>query len=180
MGHSVQTVDPVSGKLLFFFYATGNWYEYDPAADAWARINRSFPFYNIGYNCASNTIFSTIAAPVSNYGVNLFATYAKGNSKVFLYRHSAPDRILRRSRALGNASLSVYPNPIAGNAALHVAATSNIEEVSIFSIRGRRLVWKNRLNTSYISLSTKDLARGIYLVKALVDGRTLTARVLVK
>ena len=78
--HSIVTTDPNSGNHIVIFNG-GQIYEFNPAADTWARLGISAPW--------GGGVFGTVATPISTYGVILFAHYTGGSSaRVYLYKHS--------------------------------------------------------------------------------------------
>ena len=86
---SVITVDPVSGKFLVVGEGQG-FYEYDVVADKWTQLSVSMPSGFFTRVIDNNPIHGTIATPISTYGVVLFAKYDYDQSKVWIYKHSAP------------------------------------------------------------------------------------------
>jgi hypothetical protein len=76
---SIFTVDPASGKYLIVT-ANKGFYEYDVVSNSWSQLNgASMPFSNITY---------TIAIPIREHGVIMFARFEFSSSKVYLYKHS--------------------------------------------------------------------------------------------
>jgi hypothetical protein len=85
---SVITVDPVSGKYLLLSSARG-FYQYDVLADSWSPLNAStVPVFPPDGQSDFN-FYGTVAVPISTYGVILFMKYEDGQSKVYLYKHTA-------------------------------------------------------------------------------------------
>jgi hypothetical protein len=81
---SVLVQDPVSGKFLV--HGNGNiFYEYDLGTNTWTQRSAS----SVPPLWKNNSVFDSIAAPISNHGVVMYIKYDFGNSKVYLYKHSA-------------------------------------------------------------------------------------------
>jgi hypothetical protein len=85
---SVLTVDPVSGKYLLISNSR-TFYQYDVLADSWSSLNASaVPVFEPAKETDFN-FYGTVAVPISTYGVILFMKYDDGQSKVWLYKHTA-------------------------------------------------------------------------------------------
>jgi len=75
----ILTVDPASGTYLIVDGGK-NLYEYDVTSDSWTQRNvANMPFSDTTY---------TVAIPIRDYGVIMFARFDFGSSKVYLYKHS--------------------------------------------------------------------------------------------
>ena len=59
--------------------------------------------------------------------------------------------------------LSVFPNPV--GPVLQIDAEKPIDEVKIYSLQGELLSHYNHLNSPFVSISTKNLNPGIYLLR---------------
>lgn len=77
---SVQSIDPNTGNLLLFA-SNNQMYEYDPSNNSWA--SRGTHPLNGSYNLMA------VAVPVPEYGVVFAVKWDFGNSKVYLYKHTA-------------------------------------------------------------------------------------------
>ena len=86
---SIITVDPVSGKFLVVTENKGL-YEYDVVADTWRQFNVPVPSGFFSVVIDGNPLQGMFATPISTYGVVLFAKYNYDQSKVWIYKHSAP------------------------------------------------------------------------------------------
>ena len=85
---SLVTVDPVSGDFLVFGKA-GGFYVYDVAADSWKQQPGKAPIFS-PTRVADNKVWHVTAAPVSTYGITLFAKYYHADPPrawVYLYKH---------------------------------------------------------------------------------------------
>ncbi len=84
-GHAIFTGDPVTGKFLLFG-ENGTFYVYDSVTDRWQSQNQRPPFFDVG---PYGPVDSSIAIPISTYGVVMVLTYSPRGPRVFLYRHAA-------------------------------------------------------------------------------------------
>ncbi len=111
--HSIVTTDPVSGNFLVFF---GNqFYEFNPATNAWRKMATSAPWQSSG------GIWGAVATPISTYGVVAFVKYEGDSSKVYLYRHAAGSGGTAPTVALSASPTSV---PSGGKSTLTWQATN--------------------------------------------------------
>ena len=80
-----ETIDPVTGNLLALSAGTpgtGRVYEYNPDTNQWTQ-NGTHPL-----GTPEGQVIAVLT-PVPEYGVVFVVNYRQGNSKVYLYRHSA-------------------------------------------------------------------------------------------
>ncbi|MBX2931552.1 MAG: T9SS type A sorting domain-containing protein [Chitinophagaceae bacterium] len=77
-----------------------------------------------------------------------------------------------------NTQLSIYPNP--AKDVLNIQY-SNIKEVSIIDLTGRRLLNKNYDDLTFVQLNIATLSKGIYFVKVTnTEGNTQTQKLVVE
>jgi hypothetical protein len=72
--------------------------------------------------------------------------------------------------------LSIYPNPTSG--AFYFPGKA--EMISVYDMTGRSIGFTTEASTHETKLEMPDAARGIYIIKAHIDGRVRTAKVLVR
>lgn len=82
--NTIITPDPVSGKYLIFGNAKDFWV-YDVVSDTWTQQSGQAPIYDPPVDIPA--VFGTIVAPISTYGVNMFARCHISNCHVYLYKH---------------------------------------------------------------------------------------------
>jgi hypothetical protein len=87
-GHAIFVGDPVSDKFLLFG-ENGTFYIYDPSGDQWQLQDDRPPFFAVG---PYGPVDSSIAIPISTYGVVMFLTYSPSEPRVFLYKSAAGER----------------------------------------------------------------------------------------
>src|SRR6185312_8232903 len=81
---AVVSVDPVGGK--FIVVAGSSLYQYDSAADSWAKLAVALPSTLTALDGIGDGLVET---PVTTYGVIMYTKYNNSGSKVYLYKHSA-------------------------------------------------------------------------------------------
>lgn len=72
--------------------------------------------------------------------------------------------------------LSIYPNPSAGTFYFTGAA----EMISVYDMTGRSIGFNSETNTKETKLELPNVSQGIYIIKAHIDGRVRTAKVMVR
>ena len=183
MGPSVQVVDPVSGKYLVFG-GSGEFYVFDMANDIWTKQSATPPFFSLG---PDGPVFGTVATEIPDYGVVMFCTYAADNSKVFLYKHSAPASITRDGYAPDSPyspGLNVSPNPFRARTSItvHGIEAGPDLRLQVLDVRGRCIasLAPSHANSSIFGWDATGFPAGIYVAKCLVNGRILTKRILIQ
>lgn len=86
-GGTIYTVDPVSGMILMWSGTNANLgvYQYDPLNDTWSFVSNTSPIFPTGMS-----ILSTVAIPISTYGVIMFIQVGDGGpgGRVYLYKYA--------------------------------------------------------------------------------------------
>lgn len=77
------------------------------------------------------------------------------------------------TQSFKTANISIYPNPVKNN--LNIEAKSTIKKVFIYNLLGQEVLAKN-LNSNSTTLQTNNLAKGVYVVKASIDGKEATSK----
>jgi hypothetical protein len=84
----IVSVDPVSGRFLFFV-DDGSFWEYDTTSEVWTRQPGEHPLHPYGY-------FEAFEVPITTYGVILFLVWQFDETSVWLYKHMPSEPPLPR------------------------------------------------------------------------------------
>jgi hypothetical protein len=136
------TVDPVGGEYLVFG-RDGSFWAYDVTRDAWTRQPGS-DFFSPTTNADGGIISQVVAAPVSSYGVVMFAKFNYASSNVYLYKHTGSAGV---ENALPSSKDMDLPDPSI-----------------VYDIRGRV---KARLSAG-MAWNKAGVPAGIYFIRSLV------------
>jgi hypothetical protein len=82
---TVISVDPVSG--VFILLADSGMFQYEVTTDTWTPLATAIPDTLSALTGIGDGL---IQAPITTYGVILYAKYNFSSSKVYLYRHAEP------------------------------------------------------------------------------------------
>ncbi|WP_288955129.1 T9SS type A sorting domain-containing protein [uncultured Polaribacter sp.] len=74
--------------------------------------------------------------------------------------------------------LSIYPNPAKENLQIEMKNSQKIDEVQIFSVVGKRVL-KINVNTDKTLLNTSKLSKGIYILKAKVNNKIISKKLII-
>lgn len=112
----------------------------------------------------------------SNISQLIFSGNPSGTGIVFI------DNVYFSNVPLGvdnfeTSKIKVYPNPVANQ--LTIEGTSNIQEVGVYNVLGQNVV-SSKPNASISVLDISNLQIGVYIVKATIDGKTITSKVIKK
>lgn len=180
---------------------------YDPANTTWSQYDRlrGMPVTNIVQQKAKlparrvvshsgiNTEYYTFAK-TKWPGAIYFGTYGRGIFMDMTYVSDRSNSIMSEDdyrfgiptvESAGNASISIFPNPVMGEA--HMAVTSSEAgeaQVRIYDLTGRCIVNRNLGRVAegeqVYSISTEGMAKGMYLVNVTIGGRTTAAKMMVR
>lgn len=103
---------------------------------------------------------------------NQFTTFAPSTSKLVL-TYTGVEKIQNTIE-----QLSTYPNPVVNQLNID-AGSANIDQVSIFSLKGELIRIENS-NTSKLELSVSDLVSGVYILKIKTNEGTAVRRIMKK
>ena len=103
---------------------------------------------------------------------NQFTTLAPSSSKLILTYTG----VEKTQNSLEN--ISTYPNPVVNQLNID-AGSANIDQVSIFSLKGELIRVENS-NTSKLELSVSDLISGVYILKIKTNEGTAVRRIMKK
>lgn len=85
----------------------------------------------------------------------------------------------------GANTLSLYPNPVCGDAHLTLnAETAGNAIINIYDLNGRRVVSRNLGHVAEgehsFTISTEGMAKGMYLINVVISGQTAAAKMIVR
>lgn len=66
-----------------------------------------------------------------------------------------------------NPQISIYPNPVKN--ILNIESVDRIKEVNIADLSGKKVYQKSKINQNRIKIETKNLHRGVYIIKIKTD-----------
>lgn len=117
-------------------------------------------------------------------GVFMDMTYVSDRSNSIMseddYRYGIPS-----VESTGTASVSIFPNPVMGEAHMAVSTSEAGEaQMRIYDLTGRCVVNRNLGRVAegeqVYSFSTEGMAKGMYLVNVTIGGRTSAAKMMVR
>nr|WP_294862279.1 phospholipase D-like domain-containing protein [uncultured Fluviicola sp.] len=85
--------------------------------------------------------------------------------------------------AIKNQDLSVYPNPNQGNFSFQVAGDGNMAEINLTDIMGKEVYateLKTETGNNIFHVTTQSLKKGIYFLNYIVDGQSMTSRIVIE
>lgn len=173
-----HTVDPVTGKFLLF-KPDSNIYEYDPAGDSWRQTGKH-PLFNPIYSGR----MIAVSAKIPEYGVIISVKWDGGNSKVYLYRHSAGGSGLapkRPSASLAPGAITCSPSPAVSRVSISLNAWNPASSrLVVLDARGRRVAdLTHRVDRAGVNWNTSQLPAGVYTVIFTDRGLKAAGKVLV-
>ena len=192
----VGTTDGVYVQDKNVFNGRTNWSEYTNmpkiAVTSMCQQTREMPVRRLtGHNGinAINYVFSKSKWPYAMY----FGTYGRG---IFMDMSLVTDTVNEASdsidyasiptvNSIGANSVSVYPNPVAGEAHLALTATEAGNAVmQIFDLNGRRIMTQrlgavNEGETEFV-FDCSYLPKGMYLINITVGSQTAATKMMVR
>ncbi len=130
-----------------------------PLAATWQELTFNFP--------------SSVAASTYRRVVVFFNFGAVGTGEVNYFDDVVNGNFLAVNQFANQDSLNMYPNPV--NNILNIDSKLNIENVSIYNVLGQVVLQKS-MNNSSTSLNVSSLQKGIYVLKAEIEGKVTTSR----
>ncbi len=162
----------------------------DNASDGWKQLD-----VTQAYLLAKNSIeftdfplmlyFDYITDYDSN-GDNLGIHHASTSNQPYLeFRYHDTTPTYEGDCEIAQTNLQCYPNPVSDLLSIKSDSSININQISIYNIKGQKVFTKETQNFSKgeISLNLpENLASGIYFVKCKIDGnlQTITKKIFVK
>jgi hypothetical protein len=162
----------------------------DNASDGWKQLD-----VTQAYLLAKNSIeftdfplmlyFDYITDYDSN-GDNLGIYHASTSNQPYLeFRYHDTTPTYEGDCEIAQTNLQCYPNPVSDLLSIKSDSSININQISIYNIKGQKVFTKETQNFSKgeISLNLpENLASGIYFVKCKLDGnpQTITKKIFVK
>lgn len=149
---STVTVDPVSGIFLVNSEAK-EIYTFNALTDTWTKIYPVVPFRT----------FTTIATPISTYGVVLYfaGDYAMA-PQVYIYKHAAGSAAEKTAPA-SPAEITSAPNPFRGTTIITLPGKNM--EAKIYNASGKMVSYFNRCGEKLI-WDASGIPCGVYMLKA--------------
>jgi hypothetical protein len=181
---SLLTVDPVSGDYLVIT-SDGLFHIYDVVTDTW-RMGPGSNFFGSTKGGSNGAVWGVIAAPISNYGVVMFAKDNLANSMVYIYKHSSGSRIdgqKLNSPAKAGLKVDISPNPFRSSVAISIASNGP-ENVSagIFNVQGKCVADLTRAfaQGNRITWNSGQLPAGIYLLHGSIGSKPFSETILLR
>jgi hypothetical protein len=172
---TVTAVDPVSGKYIILD-ASAKVYSFDIMNDTWNVESSSCPIFNMG----PDIIYGTIATPVSNYGVILYATMDNTNPKVHIYKHAQQSTIQGGIKLIQTSPVEIWPNPFYSSLNIAFSNPDKVQQLTILDIAGRTVKRYNNIRENWMTWTAPNLPAGMYVLKATVDRKVLTKKILLQ
>jgi hypothetical protein len=150
-----------SNNDVVILFKSGNTWVYKPESDQWQQMNPS-------PSPSSNKVWQLAYDPVNNVAVVIEV------SSTWVYRYKrTTTTVSGKGAANKQVGLCVVPNPFTGTARITLGAKCRIQVIA----PDGRLVRQVKEATSMM-LSGKNLAPGIYLVRAVAENRVFTKKVM--
>lgn len=181
---SLLTVDPVSGDYLVIT-SDGLFHIYDVLTDTW-RMGPGSSFFGSTKGGSNGAVWGVIAAPVSNYGVVMFAKDNLANSMVYIYKHSGGSKIDDRklnSPSAERLNADVSPNPFHSSVSISIASSEPGKiSAGIYSVQGKLIA---DLSPAFarggtVSWDAGRLPAGIYLLKCIAGDDVFCKRLFLR
>ena len=78
------------------------------------------------------------------------------------------------TKGFETSRVRIFPNPASNS--LNIVSQGNIENISLFSVLGQKVLEKSP-KTNNVTLNISDLQKGIYFVKATIEGKVSTTKI---
>lgn len=76
-------------------------------------------------------------------------------------------------------SIKMYPNPATSNITIS-SEKKAIKNITIYTILGKKVLFKNVENTLKVNLNTNQLSKGIYVVKINSEDKIISKKIIIK
>lgn len=78
-----------------------------------------------------------------------------------------------------NNNLSIYPNPAKSNITISLSDKNEIKKVEIYSVLGDKVMIEKVFKKSSIKINTSKLSTGIYIIKAFINDKTISKKLII-
>ncbi len=127
-----------------------------------------------GWNSFDIPLSDFVGLKLSNvYQLKLEGAPTQGNTTVFfdnLYFYKGTPL---STEDLAVEKVKIYPNPVQNT--LNICADSKISSITIFNLLGQEML-STQPNTTSVALETNSFPNGTYLVKATINGKIVTSK----
>lgn len=103
------------------------------------------------------------------YGLNGNPADEVANGKIVV----GPTKL--SSKQFADYDFGIYPNPTSD--ILSISANASIENISIYSLLGQKVL-SNNPNSNSVTLNVSNLMTGIYIVKSTINGNVISKRII--
>ncbi|MES2616561.1 MAG: PKD domain-containing protein [Bacteroidota bacterium] len=159
-------------KFESYFISGNRGYKFTPLNGTYSSYE--WYFGEGGYSLQKTPVYQY--ASNGNYDVTLIAKNSGGcecrGTKNLSVIPSSVDNI-------SNGAINVYPNPASSNVTIEVTELMKGATYTIYNAIGQ-IVDNGTLDNNNTALNTEDYTEGVYMVHVTKDGKTFTAKVVVK
>jgi len=107
------------------------------------------------------------------YSLNNGTIYIKDNSKTFYYS----PKIITQTDNQSKSNVFITPNPAHSHFTIEMDNTTSAVDFTLFDLNGKQIISKKIIPNE--SISTKDLSKGIYCYKIILDNNSIQSGKLV-
>ncbi|NVK53181.1 MAG: T9SS type A sorting domain-containing protein [Flavobacteriaceae bacterium] len=119
--------------------------------------------------------FSDIIKDNSN---NIYAVYAGNNS---LDLKKITDSVLSTENVEFNSkSLLLFPNPVKSKLTISLKKNESIQKVQLFNAMGQKVLERNNIQSSKLTLDTGKFSGGIYLLKIAMKNGSFSKKIVIQ
>jgi len=74
----------------------------------------------------------------------------------------------------------VFPNPAKSNISVLLSNSANLQKIDIYSILGDKIISQKNLNQVKTTIDVSHLSSGIYFIRAKVDDKIMTKKLIIR
>ena len=74
----------------------------------------------------------------------------------------------------------MFPNPAKSNISILLSNRSNLQKIEIYSILGDKIISQKNLNRAKTTIDISHLSSGIYFIRAKVDDKIMTKKLIIR